>query len=56
MVWRLPSRFPPIMEELRAATAELKPEELIAQRQLKSTYQDDYTGMQQGIIIIVTNI
>ena len=36
------------MEELHATTAELRPEELIAQQQLKSTYQGDYIGMQQG--------
>lgn len=48
MVWRLPSRLPPLVEEgVRGSTASLHPNQLIAQQQLKSTYQDDFTGMQQ---------
>ena len=49
MVWRLPSRFPPLQDTL-AKTAELDPDSLIAGYKIKSTYQEDYTGMQQGII------
>ena len=48
MVWRLPSRFPPLMNEGLSTTAQLNPEQLIANHKIKSTYQEDYTGIQQG--------
>ena len=48
MVWRLASRFPPIMEEGFVSTPPLSPTELIPNQQFQSTYQDDYVGTQQG--------
>lgn len=53
MVWRLSSRLPSLIEEVQASSAHLRPQELIVQQQLKSTYQDDYLGMQQGEVLLL---
>lgn len=44
MIWKFPSRFPPVYME------EVNPETMreVEQDQLKSTYQSDYTGIPQG--------
>lgn len=44
MIWKFPSRFPPVhMEELNPETMQE-----LEQDQLKSTYQSDYTAIPQG--------
>lgn len=44
MVWKFPSRFPPVLNE------EINPEAMseVSKEQIKSTYQADYTGIPQG--------
>lgn len=48
MVWRLPSRFPPLIEDHTLSYANSEVEDVLKAQGLKSTYQDDYTGLQQG--------
>ena len=44
MIWKFPSRLPPVyMEEIHPETMQE-----VAQDQIKSTYQSDYTGIPQG--------
>ena len=52
MVWRFSSRFPPLVEEKRTSSTSLRPEVLIAQQQLKSTYQDDYITRKRGVYVL----
>ena len=44
MVWKFPSRFPPVLAE------DINPEAMqeVSKDELKSTYQSDYTGIPQG--------
>ena len=44
MIWKFPSRFPPLLDE------EISPEAMqeVSKEQIKSTYQSDYTGIPQG--------
>ena len=41
--------FAPLEEGLLETTAQLNPEQLIADRKVVTTYQSDYIGTQQGI-------
>ena len=44
MIWKFPSRLPPVhMEEINPETMRE-----LEQGQSKSTYQSDYTGIPQG--------
>ena len=52
MVWRFSSRFPPLVEERQTSSTSLRPELLIAQQQLKSTYQDDYITRKRGMYVL----
>lgn len=46
MIWKFPSRFPPVyMEGINPETMQE-----VAEDQIKSTYQSDYTGIPQGIL------
>ena len=46
MIWKFPSRFPPLLDE------QISPEAMneVNKEQIKSTYQSDYTGIPQGKI------
>ena len=48
MVWRLPSRFPPLIEDHTLSYTNSEVEDVLKAQGLKSTYQDDYTGLPQG--------